>query len=188
MSTHQKIAVKVEQSCTSRTAKSAHGVACISLRRLGHPARALSWVTEIFLVFPLFPSAPIPSGRHFFRAADVASTSPKYELGKVTFSSMFLKRKKSQRFGAHLFPSVITHAKKIPLPSLGRSYTIQKNPFETGRNSERCSYHTDLSRFVLPVSDPSALNVSQFVGFQNFPEWIQNEKVAETFEFDGKED
>ena len=35
-----------------------------------------------------------------------------------------------------------------------------------GRNSERCSYHTDLSRFVLPISDPSALNISQFVGFQ----------------------
>jgi len=23
--------------------------------------------------------------------------------------------------------------------------------------------------------------------FQNFPEWIQNEKVVDTFEFDGKE-
>ena len=30
---------------------------------------------------------------------DVASTSPKYELGKVAFNSMFLKRKKSQCFG-----------------------------------------------------------------------------------------
>ena len=28
-----------------------------------------------------------------------------------------------------------------------------------GRNSERCSHHTDLSRFVLPISDPSALNL-----------------------------
>ena len=35
--------------------------------------------------------------------ADVASTSPRYELGKVAFSSMFLKRKKSQRFGASSF-------------------------------------------------------------------------------------
>jgi len=36
---------------------------------------------------------------HFFVTADVTSTSPRYELGKVAFSSMFLKRKKSQRFG-----------------------------------------------------------------------------------------
>jgi len=31
------------------------------------------------------------------------------------------------------------------------------------------------------------LNISQFVGFQYFPEWIQNEKVVETLAFDGKE-
>ena len=42
-------------------------------------------------------------GRHSFRAADVASTSPKYELGKVAFGSMFLKREKSQHFGASSF-------------------------------------------------------------------------------------
>jgi len=29
---------------------------------------------------------------HFFRAANVASTSSRYEIGKVAFSSMFLKR------------------------------------------------------------------------------------------------
>jgi len=46
---------------------------------------------------------PISLDRHSFRAADVASTSPKYELGKVAFSSMFLKRTKSQRFGASSF-------------------------------------------------------------------------------------
>jgi len=33
-------------------------------------------------------------GRHSLFLA-----SPRYELGKVAFSSMFLKRKKSQRFG-----------------------------------------------------------------------------------------
>jgi len=33
---------------------------------------------------------------HFFLAANVASTSPRYELGKVAFSGMFLKRKKSE--------------------------------------------------------------------------------------------
>ena len=31
----------------------------------------------------------------------------------------------------------------------------QKNHVAIGRNSERCFYHTDLSRFVLPISDPS---------------------------------
>jgi len=89
--------------------------------------------------------------------------------------------------GPHLFPSFTTHAKKIPLPPLGRCYSEQKNHFEIGLNSERCSYHTDLSRFVLPISDPSALNFSQFVGFQNPPNLNKIEKVAETCEFDGKE-
>ena len=63
----------------------------------------------------------------------------------------------------------------------------QKNHFAIGRDSERCSYHTDLSRFVLPISDPSALNLSQFVGFQDSPNLSKIEKVAETCEFDGKE-
>jgi len=76
---------------------------------------------------------------------------------------------------------------KIPLPPLGRSYSEQKNHFATGRNSERCSYHTDLSRFVLPISDPSGMNFSQFVGFQDSPNLSKIEKVAETCEFDGKE-
>jgi len=61
MSTHGKIAVMIEQSWTSRTAtrKSAHGVACTSLRRLGHPARALGWVPGITFIFFLFSSASI---------------------------------------------------------------------------------------------------------------------------------
>ena len=63
----------------------------------------------------------------------------------------------------------------------------KKNHFAIGRNSERYSYHTDLSRFVLPISDPSELNFSQFVGFQNSPNLSKIEKVAETCEFDGKE-
>jgi len=70
------------------------------------------------------------------------------------------------------------------LPPLGRSYTEEKNHFAIGRNSERCCYHTDLSRFVLPISHPSALN---FVGFQNSPNLSKIEKVGETCEFDGKE-
>ena len=96
---------------------------------------------------------------------------------------MFLKLKKSQRFGTSSFSKFHHTAKK----SLGRSYSEQKNHFAIGRNSERCSYHTDLSRFVLPISDPSALNFSQFVGFQNSLNLSKIEKVAETCEFDGKE-
>jgi len=56
---------------------------------------------------------PSPS----FRAADVASTSPKYELGKVAFGLMFLMGIKSQCSGASSFPNFY--------------YTLQKNPFAT---------------------------------------------------------
>jgi len=45
----------------------------------------------------------------------------------------------------------------------------------------------DLSRFVLPISDPSALNFSQFVGFQDSPNVSKIEKVAKNRDFDGKE-
>ena len=89
--------------------------------------------------------------------------------GKVAFSSMFLKRKKSQRFGA-------SHTKKIPLPPLGRSYGDQKNQFEIGRNSERCCYHTDLSRFVLPISDPSNIEFLTICRIAEFPKSEQNRK------------
>jgi len=52
--THEKIAVIVDHSWAVITAKSAHGVACTSLRRLGHPARALDWVPRIIFVLFLF--------------------------------------------------------------------------------------------------------------------------------------
>ena len=100
---------------------------------------------------------------------------------------MFLKRKKSQRFGASSFSKCHYTRRKISLPPLGLSYTELKNHTAIGRNSERCSYHTDLSRFVLYISEPSALNFAQFVGFQNSPNLRKIEKVAETCEFDGKE-
>jgi len=83
----------------------------------------------------------------------------------VCFSSV----KNHNVSGPHLFPSFTTHAKK--------------NHFAIGRNSKRCSYRTDLSRFVLPISDPSELNFSQYGGFQNFPNLSKIEKVAETCEF-----
>jgi len=101
----------------------------------------------------------------FLRAANVAWTSPRY---------VHLRKLHHTR-------------QKIPLPTLGRSYSEQKNQVAIGRNSERCSYYTDLSRFVLHISDPSALNFSQFVGFQNSPNLSKIEKVAKTCEFDGKE-
>ena len=93
----------------------------------------------------------------------------------------------SPTFRGPIFFQVSPHTKKIPLPPLGRSYSDQKNHFAICRNSERCCYHTDWSRFVLPICDPSALNFSQFVGFQDSPNLSKIEKVAETCEFDGKE-
>ena len=111
-------------------------------------------------------------------------------LGRWLLVACFSSVKNHNVSGPHLFPSFTTwstHAKKIPLPPLGRSYTEEKNHFAIGRNSERCCYHTDLSRFVLPISDPSALNLSQFVEFQDSPNLSKIEKVAETCEFDGKE-
>jgi len=76
----------------------------------------------------------VPKYTHFFMTADVASTSPRYDLGKVAFSSMFLKRKKSQRFGASSFPSFTTR---------------QRNPFAT-------------PRMVLQRAKKSLCNRSQF--------------------------
>jgi len=82
---------------------------------------------------------------------------------------------------------VSLHTPKNPFASLGRFYTEQKNHFAIVRNSEPCSYHTDLSRFVLPISHPSGLNFSQFVGFQDSPNLSKIGKVAENRDFDGKE-
>jgi len=94
---------------------------------------------------------------------------------------MFLKRKKSQRFGASSFSKCHYTGQKYPFATPG-PWTVlneQKNHFAIGRNSECCSYHTDLSRLVLPISDPSAL--------QDSPNLSKIEKIPETCEFDGKE-
>jgi len=65
--------------------------------------------------------------RHSMRAADVASTARRMsELGNVAFSSMFLKRKKSQRFGSSSFSKCHYTRQKNPFASLGRSYTSKK--------------------------------------------------------------
>jgi len=55
-------------------------------------------------------------------AAGVASTSPKYELGKVAFSSMFLKRKKSL-----LQLSTESHENATFLNAFGRHFPWSKN-------------------------------------------------------------
>ena len=99
---------------------------------------------------------------------------------------MFLNRKKSQRFGASSFSKFHHTRQKNPFAT-PRSYREQKHHFAIVRFSERCSYHTDWLRFVLLISDPSALDFSQFVRFQNSPNLSKIEKVAETCEFDGKE-
>jgi len=100
-------------------------------------------------------------------------------LGRWLLLACFSSVKNHNVSGPHLFSSVTTHAEN-PFASLGRSYTELTNHFAIGRNSERCSYQIDLSRFVLPISDPSALNFAQFVGFQNSPNLSKIEKVAET--------
>jgi len=79
--------------------------------------------------------------RHSFRAANVASTSPRFELGKVAFSSMVLKRKKSQRFGASSFSKF--HHKR------------QKNPFATPmtvlqRAEKSLCYRSQFRKLFLP--------------------------------------
>jgi len=125
---------------------------------------------------------PAPLSGQLMSFQPVLSTS----LGRWLLIACFSSVKNHNVLGPHLFPSFTTHAKKIPLPPLGRSYSEQKNQFAIGRNFERCSYHTDLSRFVLPISDPSALNFSLFVGFHNSPNLSKIGKVAETCEFDGK--
>ena len=65
MFTHEKIAVIVDQS--SATAKSVYGVARTSLRRVGHPTRALDWIPKrkekSFFFFPFFLSDhPLAAG------------------------------------------------------------------------------------------------------------------------------
>jgi len=87
--------------------------------------------------------------RHSMRAADVASTARSMSLGMWLLVACFSSVKKHKVSGSHLFPSVTTHAKK----SLCLPRTVlheQKNHFVIGRNSERCSYHTDLSRLSFP--------------------------------------
>ena len=67
MFTHKQMAAIVDHSWAVITAKSAHGVACTSLRRLGHPARALDWVPRRIFVFSLGWAKKICCFLHFKR-------------------------------------------------------------------------------------------------------------------------
>ena len=71
-----------------------------------------------------------------------------------------------------IFFQVSPHAKKIPLPPLGRSYSKQKNQFATGRNSERSFYHTDLFRYQRLVS----IEFLTICGIPKFPKPEQYRK------------
>ena len=71
---------------------------------------------------------------HFFLAAGVASTSPRYELGRWLLVACFSSVKNHNVSGPHLFPSFTTY---------------QKNPFATPRT-------------VLQRSKKSLCNRSQF--------------------------
>jgi len=75
---------------------------------------------------------------HFFVTADVTPNKTQNERLKVAFNSMFLKRKKSQRFGASSFSKF--------------QHTRQKNPFATLRT-------------VLQRPKKSLCSVSQFRTF-----------------------
>jgi len=141
---------------------------------------ACSWISWKY-------SAPFGRSATFSWPLMSLRTRPKTSAWRWLLIACFSSVKNHNVSGPHLFPSFNTHAKKIPLPPLGRSYSDQKNHFAVCRNSERFPYHTDLSRFVLPISEPSALNISQFVEFQNSPNLSKIEKVAETCEFDRKE-
>jgi len=117
--------------------------------------------------------------RHSFRASDVASTSPKYELEKVAFELMFLIGIKSQRFGTSSF--------------LKFYYTLPQNPFATPRTVLHRAFsgpshclkiplhlflipHVVLTTQIYQIRPsrhwvPSALNVSQFGRYAQIPEF-----------------
>jgi len=54
--------------------------------------------------------------KHSMRAADVASTAQRMSLVRWLLVACFWSVQNHNVSGSHLFPSVTTHAKKIPLP------------------------------------------------------------------------
>ena len=102
-----------------------------------------------------------------------ASTRPKYELGKVDFSGMFLKRKKSQRIGASSFFQVSLHTPKNPFASLGRSYTEQKKSL-CNRSQFRTLFLPH--RFIKIRPSPQRPVSIEFLTIPGFPKSEQNQK------------
>ena len=128
----------------------------------------------------------VPKNTHFFLAAGVASTSPRYELGKVAFSSMFLKRKKSQRFGASFFPNFTT-CQKNPFATPGTVLLRAKKSLCT-RSRFRTLFLPHRFIKIRPSHQrPVSIEFLTICRIPEFPKSEQIEKVAETCEFDGKE-
>jgi len=123
---------------------------------------------------------------HFFVTADVTPNKTQNERLKVDFSSMFLKRKKSQHFGASSF---------------SKFHTRRKNPVATPRTvlqrakkslCNRSQFRTLLlpHRFIKirpSHQRPVSIEFLTICRIAEFPKSEQIEKVAETCEFDGKE-
>jgi len=119
-------------------------------------------------------------------ATDVAPNQPQKEHWKVAFRSMFHMGIKSQRFGATSFSNLY--------------YTLHKNPCATrgtvlDRAQKTLCHRSQFHTFFLPHRFVKISlfrqhwichNLLDMSRFQNFPEWIQNKKVAEMCEFDGK--
>ena len=125
--------------------------------------------------------------RHSFRAANVGSTSPKYELGKVAFSSMFLKRKKSQRFGASSL-SKFHHTRQKK--SLCHPWTVLQRAKKTLCNKSQFRTLFLPHRFIKirpSHQRPVSIEFLTICRIPEFPKSEQNRKVMETCEFDGKE-
>jgi len=124
---------------------------------------------------------------HFFVTADVTPNKTQYERLKVAFSSIFLKRKKSQRFGASSFSKF--------------HYTRHRNPFATLRTvlqrvqkslCNRSQFRTLFlpHRFIKICPShqrPVSIEFLTICRIPEFPKSSKIEKVTETREFDGKE-
>jgi len=107
-------------------------------------------------------------------------------LGKWLLVACFASVRNHNVSGPHLFQSVTTHAQKSPC--LPRTVLHRAKKSLCNRSQFRTLFLPHRFIKIRPSHrDPSALNFSQFVGFQDSPSLSKIEKVAETCEFDGKE-
>jgi len=113
---------------------------------------------------------------HFLVTTDVTPNKTQNERLKVAFSSMFLQCKKSQRFGDSFFPKFHHTRRKIPLPTLGRSYSEQKSLCNRSQ-FRTLSLPTDLSRFVLFHQRPVSI---EFLTICRIPEFPKSEQIQKS--------